>query len=120
MVIFLCLQLIQTTGKKTSKRRKIFIYAVSQSPKANFISACTRLNGTTKTISGTTYTVQSAYLYGTSCYAISLEGMKWDTAQTFCSMLHPNMHLGMLSVRGEFDAANLTINHVNVYNVYYM
>jgi hypothetical protein len=78
-----------------------------------FANNCAALNGQSRTISGVTYAVQAAFVYGTSCYALTLTpGMGWDDAFKFCYNLNPAMHLVFLSTQAEFAMLNTSVHHV--------
>ena len=81
---------------------------------ANFAAKCKSFNGTTVTANGVTYTVQIAYVSGTSCYALSAEGMNWDNAHLFFNAIDKNMHLAHLTTVQEFAVVDNVTNHVRL------
>jgi hypothetical protein len=94
-------------------RLQLAVYA--QTPEQLFAQKCVALTGSTVVVSGVTYTIQNAYVWGISCYVVSLEGIPYPTeTYDFCLSINAEMHPAYLQTPAEFAAVDNSTNHVGI------
>jgi hypothetical protein len=82
---------------------------------SSFRSKCLAYNGTSVIYDNVTYTIQAAYVWGTSCYVLTLTATaNWHTSRYVCTTINPEMHMAFLSTPQEFAVVDNHANHVCV------
>jgi hypothetical protein len=89
------------------------LHIAALSPEELFSQKCVARTGKSVVIaSGPTYTIQKAYVWGTSCYALSLEAKSLAPAYEFCTAIDTEMHAAFLQTPSEFATVDNLTNHV--------
>jgi hypothetical protein len=89
------------------------LQSAALTPEELFAQKCVARTNTLVVVSGVTYTIQKAYVWGTSCYVLSLEGIATQAIATnFCLAIDPDMHLVFPQTPAEFVAIESVANHV--------
>jgi hypothetical protein len=107
--------LIRSKYLKNISKHELLLSAAIVANSDTFKNNCIQYNGKNVTVASVNYTVQAAYVWGTSCYILTNEGCPWNAARDVCIAFNPQMHLAFPSTPQEFAAIDNIANHVNYY-----
>jgi hypothetical protein len=93
--------------------------AVPMTPEEQFAQKCVARTGTAVVANSITYTIQKAYVWGTSCYVLTLEAAPTHTdGVVACLAIDPDMHPAFLQTPAEFAVVDSFANHVQMCAIY--